>query len=188
MGLQVLDEVLGKKVEDRQVEIEVDDSQVQAPPVEDQVQAPPVVDPQVEVEDPQVQAPPVEDLQVQAPPIEAPQAQRKVNDLMPDMANLDITVKVMDVKVQHRSPRVVDSLVGDETGMILLRTTGKEQAKRVRRRRWSTIRLRNARTDLFNNNMRLKVESATDIEDAPAAQFYVKVENNVSLHRYTLLQ
>jgi ssDNA-binding replication factor A large subunit len=76
--------------------------------------------------------------------------------------------------------RVVDSLVGDETGTILLRTMGMKQAKRVKV--WSTIRLRNARTYLFNNHLRLKVQNAEDIEDAPTAKFVVKEQNNVSLH------
>ncbi|PNX77491.1 DNA-binding related protein [Trifolium pratense] len=118
---------------------------------------------------------------VQAPPVNN---ERKVEELLPDMKNINITVKVLEVEIKYRSPRIVDSLVGDETGVILLRTVDREQAKRVRV--LSTIRLRNARIDLFNNNMILKVKSATDIEDAPAAEFIVDQENNMSLHRYTL--
>ncbi|GAU32191.1 hypothetical protein TSUD_68620 [Trifolium subterraneum] len=135
-----------------------------------------------------VEAPPAEVIPVQptAPLVHTPPVnnERKVKDLLPDMRNFNITVKVLKVTIVYHSPRTVDSLVGDETGTILLRTLGKEQAKRVSV--WSTIRLRNARIDLLNNNMRLKVQSATDIEDAPAAEFIVKEENNMSLDRYTL--
>ncbi|MCI46418.1 DNA-binding related protein, partial [Trifolium medium] len=91
----------------------------------------------------------------------------KVMDLRPRTDNIDITLKVLDVKIIHKAPRVAESLVGDETGMIVLKTIGIDQTKRVREA--TMVRLRNAKIEMFKGSMRLMVKKAVDIEPAPDA-------------------
>jgi replication factor A1 len=103
----------------------------------------------------------------------------KIMDLRPKMDNIDITLKVVDVKIIYKTPRVVESLVGDETGMIILKTIGIDQAKRVKET--EMVRLRNAKIEVLKGSMRLMVKKAGDIEPAPDVEFIVKQDNNMSL-------
>jgi replication factor A1 len=95
------------------------------------------------------------------------------------MNSIDITLKVVDVKIILKVPWIAESIVGDETGVIVLKTVRRDQAKRVRHGK--TIRLRNARVEVPNGSMKLMVRRAEDIEDAPDAAFTVKLDNNLSL-------
>jgi replication factor A1 len=103
----------------------------------------------------------------------------KVMDLRPKMDNIDITLKVVDVKIIHKTPRVMESLVGDETGMIILKTIGIHQAKRVKET--DMARLGKAKIEVLNRSMKLMVRNAGDIELAPDAECIVKQDNNLSL-------
>ncbi|WJX64283.1 hypothetical protein P8452_49087 [Trifolium repens] len=97
------------------------------------------------------------------------------------MNNFNITVKVVDVKVITNMSWIAETIVGDETAIIVLKTNHRNQTRRIRLRRGKTISLRNARVEVPNGSMKLMVARAEDIEDAPDAAFTVKLDNSLSL-------
>ncbi|MCI45333.1 hypothetical protein A2U01_0066572, partial [Trifolium medium] len=77
-------------------------------------------------------------------------------------------------------PWILETMVGDETAVIVLKTTGRMN-KRIRSFEGKMIKLKNAKIELYKNSMRLMVNSEGDIEPSQAAEFIVKQDNNVSL-------
>jgi ssDNA-binding replication factor A large subunit len=101
----------------------------------------------------------------------------KVINLRPEMENINIILKVVDVKIiRNKPPRVIEATVGDETGMIAFTAIGDTQVKQVKKN--STIRLKKARIEMFEGSMRLR---SKEIEQMPAAEFTVKEDANVSM-------
>ncbi|KAK2374499.1 hypothetical protein P8452_47108 [Trifolium repens] len=118
----------------------------------------------------------------------------KVDQLRPGTSGHTITVKVVDTKMvmqrgrpdgpQPRQMRIAESLVGDETGMIIF-TARNDQVDLVKE--GSTIILRNAKIDMFKGSMRLAVDKWGRIEVTEPAAFTVKEDNNLSLIEYELV-
>ena len=113
----------------------------------------------------------------------------KVHDLRPEMEDVYLTVKVINVKDVSRKGKipVTESLVGDETGIIIFRAIGTDKINRVKE--GSTIIVRKARILMYKGSMRLGVCKAEDIEEAaePAA-FIVKEDCNWSLIEFERVQ
>ncbi|KAF3786443.1 Uncharacterized protein EJ110_NYTH25331 [Nymphaea thermarum] len=118
----------------------------------------------------------------------------KVDQLRPGTSGHTLTVKVVDSKMvlqkgrpdgQHvRQMRIAECLVGDETGMIVF-TARNEQVDLLKPN--STVILRNAKIDMFKGSMRLAVDKWGRVEVTDPADFTVKVENNLSLVEYELV-
>ncbi|RHN57225.1 putative nucleic acid-binding protein [Medicago truncatula] len=112
----------------------------------------------------------------------------KVQDLRPEMENINITLKVVNVKKVSSKGHmpVTESLVGDETGIIILRAVGADKINRVKE--GSTIVLHKAKIIMYRGSMRLGVCRAEDIEEAPPAAFTIKEDCNLSLIEYERIQ
>ncbi|XP_031495974.1 uncharacterized protein At4g28440-like [Nymphaea colorata] len=118
----------------------------------------------------------------------------KVDQLRPGTSGHTLTVKVVDSKMvlqkgrpdgQHvRQMRIAECLVGDETGMIVF-TARNEQVDLLKPN--TTVILRNAKIDMFKGSMRLAVDKWGRVEVADPADFTVKVDNNLSLVEYELV-
>ncbi|XP_061344367.1 uncharacterized protein At4g28440-like [Gastrolobium bilobum] len=112
----------------------------------------------------------------------------KVQDLRPGTSGLNLTVKVVDTKMivqRGRPQRIAESLVGDETAMIVF-TARNDQVDLMKE--GSTLILRNAKIDLFKGSMRLAVDKSGRIEVAEPASFTVKEDNNMSLIEYEVIR
>ncbi|AES99707.2 uncharacterized protein At4g28440 [Medicago truncatula] len=116
----------------------------------------------------------------------------KVHDLRPEMEDVNLTLKVLNVKDVSRkgSMPVTESLVGveyDETGIIIFRAIGGDKINRVKE--GSTIVVRKARILMYKGSMRLSVRRAEDIVEAPEpASFIVKEDCNWSLIEFERVQ
>ncbi|CAN6482814.1 unnamed protein product [Victoria cruziana] len=80
--------------------------------------------------------------------------------------------------------RIAECLVGDETGMIVF-TARNEQVDLLKPN--TTVILRNAKIDMFKGSMRLAVDKWGRVEVTDQADFTVKVDNNLSLVEYELV-
>ncbi|KAI8468901.1 MAG: hypothetical protein J3K34DRAFT_425547 [Monoraphidium minutum] len=110
----------------------------------------------------------------------------KVQDLRPGAAGLNVHVKVLDAKTVVERPKltVVESLVGDETGCIVL-STKNEQAELVKK--GSYLTLTNAKVDMYRGSMRLAVDGAGKVEEGAAKGFEPKKDINLSLLEFELV-
>ncbi|KAL1828749.1 hypothetical protein DCAR_0208006 [Daucus carota subsp. sativus] len=113
----------------------------------------------------------------------------KVAELRPGNYGLNLTVKVVSTKVvaqrgQGRQMRLVECLVGDETGMIIF-TARNDQVDLVKE--GATIILRNAKIDMFKGSMRLAVDKWGRVEGTEDATFAVKEESNLSLIEFEIV-
>ncbi|MBA0596436.1 hypothetical protein Gorai_013256 [Gossypium raimondii] len=121
----------------------------------------------------------------------------KVDQLRPGTSGHTVTIKVVNTKMvlqkgrpdgpQVRQIRIAESLVGDETGMIIF-TARNEQAFAVDfMKEGATLTLRNAKIDMFKGSMRLAVDKWGRVEVAEPDSFKVKEDNNLSLIEYELI-
>ncbi|CAN6482812.1 unnamed protein product [Victoria cruziana] len=118
----------------------------------------------------------------------------KVDQLRPGTSGHTLTVKVVDSKMVLqkgrpdgqlvRQMRIAECLVGDETGMIVF-TARNEQVDLLKPN--TTVILRNAKIDMFKGSMRLAVDKWGRVEVTDQADFTVKVDNNLSLVEYELV-
>ncbi|KAK1268625.1 hypothetical protein QJS04_geneDACA005002 [Acorus gramineus] len=121
----------------------------------------------------------------------------KVDQLRPGTNGHTLTVKVVSSKMvlqkgrsgrpdgpQMRQMRIVECLVGDETGMIVF-TARNEQVDLLKPN--TTVILRNAKIDMFKGSMRISVDKWGRIEITDPADFTVKEDNNLSLVEYELV-
>jgi replication factor A1 len=118
----------------------------------------------------------------------------KVEQLQPGTSGHTLTVKVVNTKMvmqkgrpngpQPRQMRIAESLVGDETGMIIF-TARNDQVDLLKD--GSTIILRNAKIDMFKGSMRLAVDKWGRVEVTDPTDITVKEDNNLSLIEYELV-
>ncbi|KAF9613074.1 hypothetical protein IFM89_005522 [Coptis chinensis] len=118
----------------------------------------------------------------------------KVEHLRPGTSGHTLTVKVVDTKMvmqkgrpdgpQMRQMRIAESLVGDETGIIVF-TARNDQVDLMKA--GTTVILRNAKIDMFKGSMRLAVDKWGRVEVSEPASFTVKEDNNLSLIEYELV-
>ncbi|KAK8299782.1 hypothetical protein V6Z11_D05G340800 [Gossypium hirsutum] len=118
----------------------------------------------------------------------------KVDQLRPGTSGHTLTIKVVNTKMvlqkgrpdgpQVRQIRIAESLVGDETGMIIF-TARNEQVDFMKE--GATLTLRNAKIDMFKGSMRLAVDKWGRVEVAEPDSFKVKEDNNLSLIEYELI-
>ncbi|MBA0624674.1 hypothetical protein Godav_009979 [Gossypium davidsonii] len=135
----------------------------------------------------------------------------KVDQLRPGTSGHTLTIKVVNTKMvlqkgrpdgpQVRQIRIAESLVGDETGMIIF-TARNEQgfldlmfysyvvlsdSEVDFMKEGATLTLRNAKIDMFKGSMRLAVDKWGRVEVAEPDSFKVKEDNNLSLIEYELI-
>eukprot|EP00244_Chara_vulgaris_P003540 TRINITY_DN1655_c0_g1_i1.p3 TRINITY_DN1655_c0_g1~~TRINITY_DN1655_c0_g1_i1.p3 ORF type:complete len:136 (+),score=35.54 TRINITY_DN1655_c0_g1_i1:246-653(+) len=118
----------------------------------------------------------------------------KVADLRPGTSGHNLVAKVVSTKVvlqrsrpdgnQVRQVRIAESIVGDDTGVIVF-TARNDQVDKMKE--GATIKLRNAKIDMFKGSMRLAVDKWGLVEEAEPAAFVVKEDNNLSLVEYELV-
>ncbi|TVT99847.1 hypothetical protein EJB05_54756 [Eragrostis curvula] len=121
----------------------------------------------------------------------------KVDQLKPVTSGHTLTVKVVSAApvpararpgspavASFRAPRIVECLVGDETGTIVF-TARNDQVELMKPN--ATVILRNAKIDMFKGSMRLAVDKWGRIEATEPASFTVKEDNNLSLVEYELV-
>ncbi|RLI34543.1 hypothetical protein DRO55_06375 [Candidatus Bathyarchaeota archaeon] len=113
----------------------------------------------------------------------------KVGSLKPNLANINIIVKVMNVSQPRvitsrrsgREHKIAEALVGDETGAVLL-TLWDDQIKKVETN--DTIEIRNGYTTLFKGSLRLNAGKAGTLEKAEKEIKEVNTKNNLSRTTY----
>ncbi|CAI9088718.1 OLC1v1023138C1 [Oldenlandia corymbosa var. corymbosa] len=130
----------------------------------------------------------------------------KVEDLKPGTSGHTLTVKVVEstmvlqkggaVSASLRNTRIAECLVGDETATVLF-TARNDQGLITLPLRFpflvdlmkagNTVILRNAKIDMFKGCMRLAVDKWGRIEVTEPAAFEVKMDNNLSLVEYELV-
>lgn len=118
-----------------------------------------------------------------------------VDELRPDTSGHNLVVKVVDAKLVvsrpagragSSAPKVAECLVGDETGVIVFAARNEQVDLATP---GSYITLRNARIDMFRGSMRLAVNQWGKVEEAePNQDFQVKMEDNLSLVEFELVQ
>ncbi|CAI9088719.1 OLC1v1023138C2 [Oldenlandia corymbosa var. corymbosa] len=118
----------------------------------------------------------------------------KVEDLKPGTSGHTLTVKVVEstmvlqkggaVSASLRNTRIAECLVGDETATVLF-TARNDQVDLMKA--GNTVILRNAKIDMFKGCMRLAVDKWGRIEVTEPAAFEVKMDNNLSLVEYELV-
>ncbi|KAL6897869.1 hypothetical protein ACP4OV_006828 [Aristida adscensionis] len=119
----------------------------------------------------------------------------KIDQLRPGADGFNMVVKVVDTKkiVPRSRPdgsrqmsRITESLVGDETGIIVF-TARNDQVDLMKP--GATLELRNAKTDMFKGSMRLAADSRNGgfmkAAESPA-EFTVKEDNNLSLIEFEM--
>jgi replication factor A1 len=126
-------------------------------------------------------------------PIERPRPQAvnaKISELTPNSKAVNVIAKVVS-KAEERSTtssrdytthRVVDALVGDETGVVYLNLWD-DNIDKVKE--GDTINLKNGYINLFRGSMRLNIGrygSFELVEESPIKE--VNTENNVSSKQY----
>jgi len=111
----------------------------------------------------------------------------QVKDLRPGIRNVNITLKVLEVREEktvfsrtdNSEHRVADALVGDETGVVYM-TLWDDDIDLVRGLEGSTITLRNGYVTLFRNSIRLSRGRYGKIEESEREIEKVNESNNVS--------
>jgi len=113
----------------------------------------------------------------------------KVGSLKPDLRNLDMTVKIVNIgdsrivfsRRGEKKHLVAEALVGDETGVIVL-TLWDDQIKRFKA--GDTIKIKNGYTMLFRGSLRLNTGKSGVIEKAEEEITEVNARNNLSERTY----
>lgn len=113
----------------------------------------------------------------------------KVGSLKPDLRNLDMTVKIVNIgdsrivfsRRGEKKHLVAEALVGDETGVIVL-TLWDDQIKRFKA--GDTIKIKNGYTMLFRGSLRLNTGKSGVIEKAEEEITEVNTRNNLSERTY----
>jgi len=113
----------------------------------------------------------------------------KVGSLKPDLRNLDMTVKIVNIgdsrivfsRRGEKKHLVAEALVGDETGVIVL-TLWDDQIKRFKA--GDTIKIKNGYTTLFRGSLRLNTGKSGVIEKAEKEITEVNTRNNLSEKTY----
>lgn len=126
-------------------------------------------------------------------PAKRPPVFTTVDQLRPDTTGHNLTVKVVEAKIVLDRParanapatKVAECLVGDQTGIIVFTARNAQVELMVP---GSYVTLRNARIDMFRSSMRLAVNQWGKVEEAEAQSFDAKVDNNLSLVEYELVQ
>ncbi|KAJ6833789.1 uncharacterized protein M6B38_338830 [Iris pallida] len=118
----------------------------------------------------------------------------KVEQLKPGTNGHTLTVMVLTSKTvlqkgraasaNPRHTKIAESLVGDETGVIVF-TSRNDQVDLTKP--GATVILRNAKIDMFKGSMRLAVDKWGRVEVTEPASFSVKEDNNLSLVEYELV-
>ncbi|MBA0746573.1 hypothetical protein Gogos_009079 [Gossypium gossypioides] len=121
----------------------------------------------------------------------------KVDQLRPGTSGHTLTIKVVNTKMvlqkgrpdgpQVRQIRIAESLVGDETGMIIFTARNEQGIVFDFMKEGATLTLRNAKIDMFKGSMRLAVDKWGRVEVAEPHSFKVKEDNNLSLIEYELI-
>mmetsp|Transcript_25632 Transcript_25632/g.40980 ORF Transcript_25632/g.40980 Transcript_25632/m.40980 type:complete len:131 (-) Transcript_25632:850-1242(-) len=114
-----------------------------------------------------------------------------IDSLRPGTQNLNLVVKVLDVKevVNKKRPdgsavKIAECNVGDASGTIMFTARNKQvDLMKVE----NTVTIRNGKIDMFKGTMRLAVDKWGLIQEAGAADWEVKVDNNLSLVEYELV-
>jgi len=113
----------------------------------------------------------------------------KVGSLKPDLRNLDMTVKIVNIgdsrivfsRRGEKKHLVAEALVGDETGVIVL-TLWDDQIKRFKA--GDTIKIKKGYTTLFRGSLRLNTGKSGVIEKAEKEITEVNTRNNLSERTY----
>jgi len=109
----------------------------------------------------------------------------KVDSLKPDLRNLKITVKIVNIGMSRTiSPKrggrehlVAEALVGDETGSVIL-TLWDDQIGKFKA--GDTIKIENGYTTIFKGSLRLNVGKTGKIEKTENKISQVNTRNNLS--------
>ncbi|KAK4773843.1 hypothetical protein SAY87_028862 [Trapa incisa] len=112
---------------------------------------------------------------------------KKISELRPLDSGFTLTVKVVDTKMvapKGRQARTAESLVGDETGIIVF-VARNDQVDAMKE--GSTLILRNAKVEMFRGSMRLTVDRWGRIEVTEPANFTVKEDSNLSLIEFEMV-
>ncbi|GAU14368.1 hypothetical protein TSUD_249060 [Trifolium subterraneum] len=112
-------------------------------------------------------------------------ASRKVLDLRPGMDNITITLKFLDAKEILKRPWILETTVGDDTGVIMLKTRVRHN-KQVRSLEGRMVTVRNSRVELFKGSMRLMMNDQGIIQPSNAEEIIVDVSNNFSLLNFNV--
>jgi len=113
----------------------------------------------------------------------------KVGSLKPDLRNLNMTVKIVNIGASRTiSPRrggrdhlVAEALVGDETGVVIL-TLWDDQIGRFKA--GDTIRIKNGYTTIFKGSLRLNTGKSGKMEKIEDEISEVNTRNNLSEKPY----
>ncbi|KAL4589051.1 hypothetical protein LXL04_001953 [Taraxacum kok-saghyz] len=118
----------------------------------------------------------------------------KVDNIKPGTTGLTLVAKVLSSEIvlqkgravspNLRNVRIAECLVGDETGTILF-TARNDQVDLMKP--GASVIIRNAKIDMFKGSMRLAVDRWGRIEVTDPVTFEVKVDNNLSLVEYELV-
>jgi len=111
----------------------------------------------------------------------------KVGDLSATSRNVNVKVKVVSIgeertvssRIDDRTHRVAEALVGDETGTILM-TLWDDNIDLLREKEGSTILVKNGYIGVFRNSLRLNLGRYGSIEDSSEEITEVNEENNLS--------
>lgn len=115
-----------------------------------------------------------------------------VEQLRPDSSGHNLAVKVVERKIVLNRPggrgpatKIAECLVGDATGVIVF-TARNEQVDMLEPGKY--VILRNGRIDMFKGSMRLAVDKWGKIDPAEGSSFETKLDKNLSLVEYELVQ
>ena len=117
--------------------------------------------------------------------VNGPLNECKVRSLKPDLQNLDMIVKIINIgdsrivfsRRGERKHLVAEALVGDETGVVVL-TLWDDQVERFKA--GDTVRIKNGYTTLFKGSLRLNTGKSGSIEKAEEEITEVNTRNNLS--------
>ena len=114
----------------------------------------------------------------------------KINELTPNSKSVNVTAKVVSKSEvrnttsgrDYTSHRVVDALVGDETGCLYL-TLWDDNIEKINE--GDTVNIKNGYINLFRGNMRLNIGRYGSFEiDEESSIDEVNTENNLSDKQY----
>jgi replication factor A1 len=113
---------------------------------------------------------------------------KKVEELNPGSRSVDVVVKVLEINPSREVStkdgsmhNVVEAVVGDETGSVLL-SLWDNDIPRVEVGK--TIAIKNGYISLFRGTMRLNIGKYGTMEDATETIENVNTENNISNRSY----
>jgi replication factor A1 len=115
----------------------------------------------------------------------SPEEQIKVADLKPDLQNLSLTVKILNIgssrgvpsKRDQRQHWIAEAIVGDETGTVIL-TLWDDQIRLFKAN--DIIEMKGGYTTLFKGSLRLNVGRGSRIAKTDKEVAEVNTRNNLS--------